>query len=770
MSTDPSPPQNRFEPPKWVVWTLVCIGLATYWWLYFSQTSVLGLTDAQGQALNRFADLMQILLPEQQLDSMLGSGRLQVNVLDRIPLVLAISVWLGVACAVGWPWVEQVGWPQPLTFLERFCLATLSGLSLLSTLTLLVGLCGGLSNRWPLLLAIVSCVGCAAALTLRNRKRRQTLEPLLLRSLPERLPAVVPDSVLSMWLMRLIPVGTCLLGGLLLLGCLMPPWEFDVVEYHLQAPKEFFQQGAIRFNDHNIYANMPLAAEMHALASMTLYGGDDGWWWGGLIGKGITGTISILAAGLLGGFVSRYCGRWIGWGAAACLLSSPGNAHVAMAGLIDMVLAAYLLAAVVVASELRSAWKGEQVSFSGLFLTCLLAGSAAACKYTGLIFVTLPMLLYSLWVIFYFPRFNWRSLSCVAVAISAGMIVSWIPWYAKNIVWTGNPVYPLASRLFGAGGLSAAQIEQWQTAHRVPGVNSHGPYSLVALAGSVQQVLVQSSFLQPSLMALFLIGAVVIFRGWSSRADSRRPQLANAPAWGTAWLGMTLWIGAVWWLATHRIERFWLPALPLLCAVSSLGVSWLGRRLSSSLAAGVLLLGMFYGGFMMVSGALGDNRFFVSLNALRSDAGSDDQPGRLTQATGWANEHLADNAGRLLLIGEAKAYDFRMPIVYSTCFNRSPAEDWLQDRSPAQQRANLKKAGVTHVMVNWSELARYRSPGNYGFSVWPQRDDLRELVENDILRSVTTPFDSESVGIWEVVTEETEPEPNALLSGSEPSY
>jgi hypothetical protein len=218
---------------------------------------------------------------------------------------------------------------------------------------------------------------------------------------------------------------------------------------------------------------------------------------------------------------------------------------------------------------------------------------------------------------------------------------------------------------------------------------------------------------------------------------------------------MTLWIGAVWWLATHRIERFWLPALPLLCAVASLGASWLARHLSAALAAGVLLVGMLYGGFILVSGAQGDNRFFVSLSALREDAGDDQQPGRLSPAIGWVNQHLVDNDVRLLLIGEAKAFDFRVPIVYSTCFDRNPAEAWLKDQSAEQQRENLERAGITHMMVNWAEMKRYRSPGNYGFSDWPQREDLQKLVESDVLRPVLIPFEAEAIEIYEVPRELT---------------
>ncbi len=70
------------------------------------------------------------------------------------------------------------------------------------------------------------------------------------------------------------------LAATIMLGAWVPPSEFDVLEYHLQAPKEFFRT----FVPHNIYANMPLGAEMHSLAAMTLLGTYDGWL-GAMVGK-----------------------------------------------------------------------------------------------------------------------------------------------------------------------------------------------------------------------------------------------------------------------------------------------------------------------------------------------------------------------------------------------------------------------------------------------------------------------------------------------------
>ncbi len=770
-------PQNRFNLPVWALWGLVGAGCVAYLLLFFSQPSVLGITDAQGIPVPRFVDFMQILLPEQLLQSMAGNGRFHLGVIDRLPILAGIVAWMGVAAWIGWPLAtfsrrsrqvtsqgSQALTCESLTQLERISLATLVGLSLLSTMTLLIGLVGGLGSRWALLFslglaAMVSGFASGAIPQLAtivtghatwHLWSKGTGEGIAGAQLgPTRDLGAEPQTLVAVWLMRLVPVGTSLLALLMLYGCLMPPWEFDVVEYHLQAPKEAFQSGVIQFNQHNIYANMPLGSEMHTLAAMTMVGGADGWWWGGLIGKGITGSFSLLAAALLGGFVARRLGTWSGWTAAGLLLSTPGNAHVSMAGLIDMVIATYLLSATILVADSWPRLRKGTVHFRELFVISLLAGSAAACKYTGVVFVTLPIFMaLMIGLMLSRNRYVWGRW---VLAGSLGILLSCAPWYAKNYAWTGNPVFPLATSLFGASGLSESQIERWQLAHRVPGVENQAAYTWGAAWDSIAQVLWKSSFLPPTLMMLFGCGAVVATFSLRRSTSTPCPNEKQLWKWEPAWILLTVWIVAVWWLATHRIDRFWLPVLPLICAVASAGATWIGWRLSVSLATAAVLLGMLYGGLIMVSGAIGDNRFFVSLHDLRVDAGDTEFSGRLPPAVGWANEVFTKNDQRLLLIGEARAYDFRMPIVYATCFDRNMGEEWLRDQTPMQQHEHLKQAGISHVLINWNELQRYRSPGNYGFSDWPQRDDVSGLVESGVLVPYACPVDG--IGVFEVAEE-----------------
>ena len=649
-------------------------------------------------------------------------------------------------------------------------LATLAGLALLSTLTLLVGLAGQCANRWAVLLPVFVLL---LAAWLANSKISARADRNFKFAAVDWLPEGIKLSgVFGQLASRLVVVLTILLAIAYMLGAMMPPYEFDVVEYHLQSAKEFFQLGAIRFNDHNVYINMPLGLEMHALAAMSIAGGADGWWFGGLVGKSILGAHSLIAAALVGGFaMRRSSSQWVGWGTAGLWLAVPGNAHVSMTGLIDAAMGSYMAACAIALTELADRLQSDR-SVVGeatddrrsstpwlVLLIFLFAGAAAAAKYTGLIYAVIPCFITTIAIGVRNFRGNARTamLKYWSASIAGGLLLTCVPWYLKNAVLTGNPFYPLAYEWFGGVGLNAERAAQWSQAHRVPiDAVSGSAYSLGALMTSAKQLLVASEFVQPSLIILLICGLIGV---WHLK-DKRRV----AEVW--FWAAGALWILSVWWVATHRIDRFWLPAVSLAAPIAGIGLLWLSRYVSHGLATAILLTGLGFGLLINTSPVIGDTRFFVSLAALRTDDGNADElaaegggeelPGRMNRSTGWCNEHLDLESTKLALVGEARAFDFRMPVIYNTCFDPSPAEamlrvDGAEDNSMEKLREKVRSAGVTHVLVNWAEISRYRSPGNYGFSDWPTRPGrIATLVESGLLKPVGWPISGEIAELFEV--------------------
>lgn len=701
--------------------------------IFFSEPSLFGFTDSNGQTVNRLVDLL--VLPSMAV-GVIGDGVQPVAILDRVPFLIGAFLWLGAASVIGLPFIE-VTIPKSDRILKS-ALACLLGLGLLSTLTLLIGLLGLLGSRIPMLCAVPVCV-VAAGLVLQRLWTKES-RPRLMPDDP-----LGPTDTGSLWLRRLIPLTVIALGTLYALGSILPPWEFDVLEYHLQAPKEYWQLGVIQFLPHNVYANMPLGAEMHAMAWMTIAGGEDGWWFGGIVGKLVIGLVSVVTALAVGRFLAVRCGAGAGWVGAGLLLAAPGNMHVAMSGLIDMVVAAYLVAAYLVVVEIKTSIAGDESkspdsapslplldrccggqgrAIVQWFTIGALAGACAACKYPGLLLAVIPA---AGWLV-YSSRTNFKTMIFASVGFAFALMCTCGPWLVRNAVWTGNPVYPLANSVFDVPGLTEEGLENWNRIHSPQqGAGGASAFSPASLWQDLRKPLLASGYTNPALVFLSVLGIGSAFTRF------RRDWIVGA-------LLLSGWLLAVWLLATHRIDRFWLPLLPLFAIAAGHGVSLVASRCYRVLACLFPLVGLLYGLLVSLSGAgPHDNRFFVDHYVLEAGSLMEDSSGMLSP-TAWMNSNLDADAS-ILCVGFAKPYLLRMPNAYSTCFNVSPTELLLKNKSAEEQRDALAEAGVTHLVIDWADIRRYRSPGNYGFSNWPQPQDIDAIVGAGVLQPVETRFD-----------------------------
>ncbi len=383
-----------------LVWVLAAFGL---YLLFFMAEPMQSLGGAlrRGQWIG-----MYLLLPDMLVSQWFPSPGGPV-LLDRIlPFSVSLGV-LAVAGMLGYVILAALRIDRETTGLEQLFFSAAVGLNLVSTWTLAVGLLGGLGNRlW--LLAPVPVI--LAGFFLAVRQRRWARPP---RAAPAPEMEAFPLSRHWLWVAGVFAL-------FILLGGILPPNEFDVREYHLQAPKEFFAAGRISFLPHNLYGNMALGAEMHPLLGMVLLGD---WWTGALVGKTIIAMFAPLTAlGLLAAGRRLYSPA-AGVIAAIVYLSTPWTMNLSAYGFIEGALGMYLFAA----TYALIIWRGGgRRAGAWLLLSGYLAGGAVACKYTALPFVAAPLGGWLLWQVFVSRRggsgkpFSWLAPVLFTVAALAG--------------------------------------------------------------------------------------------------------------------------------------------------------------------------------------------------------------------------------------------------------------------------------------------------------------------------------------------------------------
>jgi hypothetical protein len=705
--------QNQFRA------VLAAVAVAQAVWLVWIMFEPLPNAKNVGGILKRWMFLgsafPEVIPGTRVHESHLGAALIELRNVEflpqRVPIVLAAALIAGAAVALGRLVLRGLQVDRGLGWLEHTAVSFGVGASGLASLTLIAGRLGGLAP-WPVRAALGALIVAELVRTGNELRRRLALggttDPA------ER-------SVDTGW--RVVPrIGFVLIAApfflTMLLGSMLPAIDFDVIEYHLEGPKEYYQAGRIAFLPYNVYTSMPFGVEMLHLLGMEVL---DDWWTGAMVGQLLVALHAPAATVLIVRAARLWGSPRAAWVAGIVYLTTPWVYRIATIPYVEGPLCYYhaaLIWALAMTTPARapSAKAAQPVDLGELgrkpgdaglghpssgmaVLTGLLAGGAMSCKYPALVSAVLP---FGAWTMIASAR--QRSASTV-LRFALGWAAIMSPWLIKNVVDTGNPVYPLAYRVFGARHWSPALDAKWSSAHGTR------PIRASLLVDSVLDVAGRSDWQSP----LYAVLAPLAFLNpfWRRRA---------ALLWGyCAYLFLT------WWLLTHRLDRFWLPILVPLAILAGLGADWTRSRIWTAWLAVVMTL-LIITNFAYNSTALaGLNEWTHDLRALRTSV-----PARVNGGLANLDATLPPDA-KVLLVGQAAVFHLNHAIVYNTVFNEETIETLARDRPPHEVAAALRKMGVTDVYVDWFEIERYRSDGNYGFTDFVTHELFDRLVRAGVL-------------------------------------
>ena len=605
-------------------------------------------------------------------------------------LLLVVSAWcIGLALLRALRWADQ---PGALTHL----IAIAAGLGLWAWFILLSGLAGDISRPLYLWAAIVSLPLIVWHWPWMRKRFQQDAKPTRTR-------------LNGMEIFLVVCLG---LGGVLnAIPAFSPEIEYDTLEYHLGALKEYQKAGRIFFLEHNFYASMPSLTEMLYLWAITLRTA--------AAAKLIHVTFGVLTAIGLISFGKRLHSRQVGLTAAALYYLLPFVTNLADTARIDL---ATTFFAFLAGAALHRHLVEEHKPW--LWLAAMSGGLAMASKYTAGPVVFLPLLLILIGNRVSKGERNVRPV-VVFMLLAAIPIV---PWLLKNLWFTGNPVYPFANALFHSPYWGTASDALFRSRHapKFDGIQDWMNFLKLELEmflkGNVRVYLAgvwnQASFLNLawrhsvddsfSSPILFLFSPLFLLVA--------KPE----PRWKfCAWYGCLIYV--CWFAFTFRPWRFLFPALPWFALLGAVAVVTLEKERAASLLVRVVLgvmlvFNLNYSFLLSAVDILNPDRIPPSISKLAvffGSASSTDYLANLYFTQVSMNANLPTNAC-VLYVGEARTYYANYRVLANTVYDKSIVGEMVaQSHTPEELLKQMHDRGVTHIYINQDEMKRVRQNYDY---------------------------------------------------------
>lgn len=594
---------------------------------------------------------------------------------------LAVIVWIA-AIWLGWWAIRPLRLDDaPLRW--RIVLSAGVGIGLMSLLVLLLGLLGVLYRVvWVAILG-----GMVVAYVVQAMAYLRRIKPGDAGAGRSTWQA---DNLL--WLLAVPFLPLTLLVSTIPPGLSWPTEAggYDVLTYHFGGPKEYWLAGRIIPLPHNVYTYFPFNAEMLYLLAFIVRGGPyDGVYLAQLLNASLA-IWTVVAAWLGGREFGRTPGIVAGVLAATCpwLTYLSGVAFVENGLLFMCTLTTAVIARMWTHPECRRA--------SWFFIAGLLVGLACGYKYTAVPIVAMPIGLVITCLAWAFRPRRWLG----PVIFVGGLAITFGPWLAKNVAHAGNPVFPLGHRVFGC------RAELWTEALAEKWDHAHAPLPDEATPGKRvlrlwQRILADPSY-GPAIFAAALLGLPAV-RG------SRR-------GFAIACLVIVALQALVWMFATHLYARFGVPMIPTLIVLAAAGwsslrtVAW--ARLHHAAVILVVVLGSLVNLVHMGRVYYHHTRYADGTRCNWFGAAA------AVRRVDPINQNTPDEGAVIWLVGEGRAFYVDRPCYYHVVFSRDPLVEFARTGPTGPQLLDwFRRRGVTHVSINWSEIDRFRRPGNYG---WPE--------------------------------------------------
>jgi 4-amino-4-deoxy-L-arabinose transferase-like glycosyltransferase len=465
-----------------------------------------------------------------------------------------------------------------------------------------------------------------------------------------------------------------ILGILGFIRALAPPWDPDGLIYHLQAPKLFLEQGFVGFLTGSDPANYPILPEMVFLIGLI--------WKCDVLAKILHLFFFYLLIGATFSFAKRFVDLRTARFSVVVLLSMPIMPFWATLAHSDFCWAAFqfmaFYALLAYLNDRQWAW---------LMIACCCAGYAMSSKYFALGGIAI-LFLWFLWRL----RGEWKKSLPIIISFCLGAAVIACPWYLKNLLASGDPLYPIA---IGVPIWMTEAQWSWQEYMRLGFGTGRTIWDYLLLPWNIyfhheRFATVGGTIEIPGFLFPFALVGILV---------RKAPGLRALGTVSVAWF--------VFWALGSQQIRFLLPLIPAVCVLSAAGMTrvfdrlsgrWIWRTLGTGIIIGFMAVTVLYQGM--------DTLAARPWNTLLGLESKEDYLQRMVTdyaAVRFALENVQPPS-KVYLLWDSRGY-----YCNSQCIVDVTNYQWTtlvhDDPSPGAVARKLSALGASYLLVSKSDIA-----------------------------------------------------------------
>lgn len=534
----------------------------------------------------------------------------------------------------------------------RIGISGLLGFGVIGTLVFFLGL---ISTRWlPMAGVLALAVTCAVI----GRKSLLSVKWEFPRGTA---PRVILAALVLLFVLRIPAALSPSLG-----------WDWDSISHQLAMAKIWIEHGSVDYIPFMHQSNIPATANMLYMLVLPF---------GGQFGAKILGmAIAVFAAFAIGGITERRYGKNSGWWAALAMVAVPVVLWEIGTAYVDV----FHGSAFAVSALFAAMWMEDRVQRRFLLVSAIFMGLALATKYTAIqtgVALGIAMLIVGTGSRTVGSAIRGAAtIGAIALALSA-------PWYIRNIVNTGNPVYPFFYSVFGGRNWNEANAAAYSASQSGFGIGQKvdGGKDVSAMPGSVVALALHPDRQIDGGTPMGAVGPTMLLGLlWWPIAGLRR-----AGAFEKVLLATALITFITWFFLTQQSR--YIISLVAMCAPLLAGA--IVRLPLGSLPAAAIALQAAYTGFLFIRQPL-----TIPDQEQALQEGFD-----FYQGTRRLNEIGKSERVYVALYDEVRGYYLDVPYFWANPGHHTMLQYDSYD-DPSDLINGLKSLGTTHVLMNLSGL------------------------------------------------------------------